>query len=121
MYTEKITNPKTGRQVNVRCWDVETKTAVALVNKDGVKALSWAMLDDDESIQTMSNEQHGDSASNNFALSVFENALDWGLGLKVTSYLQAYRSQHGRYPKSTKIACTRGGDVYVVLADGTLW
>lgn len=121
MYTETIQNPKTGRQITVRCWNVSTVEALKLIGNDGVKALSWALLNDSESVQTMEQEQHGDEARNNFALSVFEHALDWSLGMKIYAYLQSYRAQTGKLPRQTKVVCTRNGDVYVMLKNGQLW
>ena len=73
MYTDKITNPKTGRQNNVYRWDVDTVKAGEIIkaNSGDVRALSWALLGDDQSIETMERQQDGDAASSNFALSVF--------------------------------------------------
>lgn len=121
MKTQKHVNPKTGRAVTMRVWDVDTRKAIDLINSGGAKALSWAMLSDDESLAAMDDEQSGDSADSNFALNVFENALDWALGLKVIDFLQACKTQFGRYPKRASVACTHSGDVYIVLRNGTLW
>ncbi len=120
MYTDKITNPKTGKQNKCYRWDVDTIKALGILKASDVRALSWALLSDDQSLETMERQQDGDAASNNFALSVFENALDWGLGLKVFNYLQAYRNARGTYPRVVRLACNRQGDVFVLNKTGSV-
>lgn len=122
MKTQTVTNPRTGRKATMRYWTIETRKALELLRSGGAKALSWAMLSDDESLLAMESEQHGDAANNNFALAIFEHGLDWALGLKVSDFIRACRTQFGgRLPSRVTVACTRGGDVYVVLTNGQLW
>ena len=118
MYTTTITNPTTNRQNKVKVWEIETKLALQIVKSDGVKGLSWHLLSEKEAIATMEQTAHGDSANNNFALNIFENALDWGLGLKVVAYLQAYANTYpGKQPKIVRVAANRKGDCFILSKD----
>lgn len=122
MYTDTIKNPKTGRTNKVYRWDVDTNRVGELLkaNNGDVRAISWALLNDDQSLNAMEAQQYNDSACNNFALSVFENALDWSLGLKVMSYLRWYRNARNTYPKIVRLACNRNGDVFVLNKTGEI-
>ena len=122
MYTKSFTNPKTNRVNSMKCWDLDTKSVANVMSAAGgnVKAISWAMLNDEASVQAMEDTQHGDSAANNWALNVFENALDWGLGLAVVGYLRMYKEQFGKFPRRFTIAANRNGDVFCVQKSGNL-
>jgi hypothetical protein len=115
MYTTTITNPTTGRKNVIRVFPIETREAVHIANEKGVKALSWELLDQPESLDTMNAEMGGETARSNFALSVFESALDWGLGMTVVSYLKAFAQKYpGKQPKEVRAAVNRKGDVFIV-------
>lgn len=116
--TSTITNPKTKRNVKVRVWTLKSQ-AIRDGFKDGTfktaKDLSWALLNDKNSLQAMEREEGGDSASNNYALSVLEGALDWGLGLAVVRLFKDFVDIKRRVPETFKLAATRKGDVFVIL------
>lgn len=88
MNTMTITNPDTNKSVSVRVWDVDTKAALESIRADGVKAFSWSLLSQKHSVRAMETTESGDSAANNFALNVLENALDWSLGLAVHRFIR---------------------------------
>lgn len=118
MYTTRITNPKSGRQVAVKVFEVPYREALEILNEGGARRLSWHLLDQPHSVAAMQATEYGDSAANKFALNVLENALDWSIGLKVIAFIQAL-PQMGRTtrPKTLRVAVTRGGDVYMVSKD----
>lgn len=122
MHTTKIVNPKTNRTVTVRYWDIDRDAVIdSIRNKTwDTKGFSWDLLSDKQTYQTMVNEEYGDSASNNFALSIFEHALDWRLGLAVINTIQIFAKAHKK-PKNFKLAVARNGDVFIILASGTVW
>lgn len=122
MQTTTITAPNTGRQLRVRAWQVEPrKLAEAVTSGQSARDISWALLSDDEAFGEMRAEQHGDEASRNFALSIFENALDFRLGSAALSYVQTALRQFGRYPKPFTLAIDRRGDIYIVGAGGRVY
>lgn len=118
-----ITNPKTGRTCNLRAWRVDPK-AITAKCREGVfktaKDISWALLNDDESIQDMQDTEYGDSSRNNSALRMFESALDWTLGLAVLNYIRAFTTQK-KFPKSFHVGYNTSGDVFVVGASGNVY
>ena len=121
MYTRTIQNPKTNRRNAVRCWSIAVRAIAAGLECGNIKSardISWSLLNDDQSIQTMENEMGGDEVSGNFALSVFENALDWQLGVAVLQVLKAARP---RMPKDFEVAVNRAGDVFVIFQSGKVW
>ena len=123
MYTKTITNPKTGRQCVVRCWEITPRAVLEKFKSkqwQTAKDVSYALLDDDASIQTMRAEDGGNRASNNFALSVFENALDWGLGLAVVRYIDSIIARYHKLPKPFEVVVNRAGDVFIVTATGRI-
>lgn len=92
-----------------------TAEAVRIFNHEGAKALSWAMLNQPESAEAMGAEMGGECAKSNFALGVFEHALDWGLGLMAANYLKAFAERYpGKQPKEIRVACNRAGDCFIV-------
>lgn len=114
MFTQKILNPKTKRQNNMRCWRVEWSTIIELLKSGkSAKDISWMFLNDDQSVQVMDDEQYGDSQSNNFALNVFENALDYAIGIKILQYVRFLNSMKKKHDVFV-VACNRGGDVFIV-------
>lgn len=120
MYHTAIVNPKTNKKNVVRVFSIETNEAVKILNKDGVKALSWELLNQPESVSDMEKELYGDHSTTNFALSVFENALDFQLGLTVFHYIKAVRAQYGKSPKIVRIAVNRKGDTFIISKNGEI-
>lgn len=121
MKTITIVNPKTGRENKVRAWAVQPRELLRL-KKAGVwtsmKDLSWLFLNDAASIRAMEKELDGDSASSNFALSIFENALDYGIGMEVCRYIDGCVRASGRYPKPFQVAVSRSGNIFIITASG---
>lgn len=123
MYHTTITNPKTKRRNQVRAWPINPKAVMAKFKGDewqSAKDISFALLDDDESIQEMRDEKYGDCAARNFALSIFENALDWRLGIAVLDILKACLAKR-RMPKPFSVAVNRAGDVFIIGASGKVY
>jgi len=119
METRTIVNPKTNRNVKVTKWTVDVSSVYehlkALGDTGTAKDVSWFIMSDKATIEKMDREQNGDSTSNNFALGVFENGLDWGIGLAFFSYLNWYKSQrNGKRPKTLQIAADRKGRIYII-------
>ncbi len=118
MKTATIVNPKSGRNVRVRAWDVEPRAILRKFSAGEFKDardLSWALLSEDASIAALECED-GDSNETNFALSVFENALDWTLGLAAVRFMRC--APKGKIVKPFRVACARSGDVFVITASG---
>lgn len=115
MYHATITNPSTGRKNAVRVFPVATRDAIHLVNEKGVKALSWELLNQTESLDEMGKEMGGETSHSNFALSILENALDWELGQKVVAYIKAFTQKYpGKQPKEIRVAANRSGNVFIL-------
>lgn len=113
MFHTTIVNPKTNRTNNVRCWKIEPRQAISELGQLGVKAYSWKLLEEPEAVEDMEAEQYGDQASNNFALSVFENALDWRLGLAVHNFIRGFVKLR-KLPKPFDVAVNHKGDIFIV-------
>jgi len=113
MYTQTMENPNTNRNNKFNCWDVSWDAIMAMV-KDGkgAKDISWALLNDDQSIMLMEETQDGDTQRSNFALNIFENALDWGLGITTLNFMKACVKSHKKVKKFT-VAANRKGDVFI--------
>ena len=124
MQCRQIVNPKTGRQVMVKVWRVNPSAIMEQMKAGTIKSakdVSWMLLNDAESIQEMEDTQYGDAASNNFALSVFENALDWSLGIAVLQAMRTYQKQYRCLPGPFSVAATRSGKVFLITDDGTAY
>lgn len=124
MHIIKITNPNTGRQVTARAWSIQPRTIVDAIKDGRVKDsrdLSWQLLSDDESYAAMRAEQYGDDAGSNFALGIFENALDWRLGGAVYNFINSCIRHRRMLPKPFQVAVTRAGDVFIVGATGKVY
>ena len=120
MATTTIQNPATKRNINVRVFDVENRVvsdALLAAHKDGktmsAKDISWMLLNQQHSVAAMERTEGGDSAANNFALNVLENALDWSLGIAVLNFRKDARAVWGRVPRTYKVAAARNGDIFV--------
>ena len=124
MTTVEFKNPKTGRMVTARAWRIVPREVCAMF-KDGrfktARDLSYAMLNDDDSISDMEEEQYGDCAAQNFALSTFENALDWRLGLAAVRFIEACIDKYRKYPMPFHVLATHSGDVFVQSSVGNLY
>jgi hypothetical protein len=121
MRHERIVNPTTGRQLRVRSWHIDPKPFLAWTTAHQATArdISWKLLSERASVAEMEATDGGDAAHSNFALHVFENALDWSLGLAV---LQVFRACHarGKLPKPFDILTSQGGQIYWRGASGTI-
>jgi len=113
MFYSTITNPKTNRTNSVKCWEIQPREAIAKLTTVGAKAYSWELLSEPEAVAEMESTSDGDSARSNFALSVLENALDWGLGLAVLHFIRA-SVQNKKMPKPFTLAVNSRGDIFVI-------
>ena len=123
MYTRTIKNPKTGRNNRVKAWDIDPQAVVAGVTAGAIKTakdLSWSLLGDEKSYQTMIDTDHGDGQDSNWALNIFENALDWALGMRVLRFIEACRKLK-RMPNPFTVVATRKGDVYIIGQSGRIY
>lgn len=123
MFHTTIINPNTGRTNEVRAWAVNPRAVYDKLRSGeflDARDISWALLSDDESIQEMQEEECGDEAVRNFGLSVFENALDWGLGLAVLNFIRMFIRKKA-LPKPFEVAVNRSGDVFIIGASGHLY
>jgi hypothetical protein len=120
MNTMTIEHPVSKKSTMVRAWDIETKAAAEALKANGVKSFSWGLLSDKGSMRAMRGTDGGDSARNNFALNVLENALDWSLGLAVLNFIRDACAVK-KCPRTFKVAASRKGDVFIIIArkDGT--
>ena len=119
----KTTETIQGKARKVYAWEInprETYNAFKNGKLKSAKDLSWALLNDDKSLQVMDSQQYGDNAESNFALSVFENALDWTLGMVVVRFLEVFTSQK-KLPKPFRVFCTRKGDVFIKTNSGRIY
>lgn len=122
MYHERIESPKSGRQCAVRVWAINPKEMHDRLGSDFFRAreLSWALLE--EGATEMAAEMDGDSAPRNFALSIFENALDWRLGTTVLGVLKAYQKRRpGLVPRHLFVAVNRAGNVFYRVGPNNPW
>ena len=121
MYQKTIIRPDTKRKVHLKTWKIEPRTILDfLKDKDkSARDISWLLLNDDQSIQVIEN-QDGDQASNNFALAIFEQALDWRLGLAVIAIIRSTLKEFGKLPKPFEIGVTRSGTIFAILHTGTV-
>jgi hypothetical protein len=119
MEISHILNPETGRMNQVKAWTVDTRRVFDEL-KSGKSAhdLGWMLLSDPESLREMEESQYGDCLENNFALNVFESALDWSLGLAILRTLQSYKDQFSKYPKSFRLAANTKGQVFLLGKSG---
>ena len=118
MHTQTIINPKTNRKNTVRCWNIETRKVIDILRNGDIKDISWALLSDSESVTMMQETQHEDSGRTNFALNIFENALDWRLGIAVVNVLKGIKTLTGKYPSKITIAANRNGDIFYIGKNG---
>ena len=119
MFHTKVMNPNTNKEIRVRGWHVVPKEVLAWV-KQGLttKQISWKFLGDKEVEQDMRQEFYGDTAESNLALSVFENALDWSIGLSVLRIIRDTVKTYKKLPKPFEILVSRKGDVFARIPSG---
>lgn len=122
MQLMRIKSPNNGAEFCVRAWDIVPRDILNKFKTGEYKSardLSWALLSDTQSTQLMEDTLDKDSAPSNFALHVFENALDWNLGIVVTRIIKDALKQK-RIPKPFKVAVDRRGDVWTIHPSGTV-
>jgi hypothetical protein len=120
MNTLTIQNPKTGRQLRIRAWQIEPRDVLAKFRAKqwkSAKDISWHLLSHQDSVEEMRETDAGDCARNNWSLSIVENALDWTLGLSVLNFIRGAVKQ-GKLPKPFHVGCSRSGDVFIVTSSG---
>lgn len=116
MYYKRVVNPNSGRESNCKCWMVDPAKVMALIREKKIqtsKDLSLMLLGDDEAVQLMGEEMGGEDAGHNFALQVFEHALDWTIGLAVLDFIRAC-AKMGKKPRPFEVAANRSGQVFVI-------
>lgn len=113
MYTQTMINPKTNRNNTFKCWNVSWDGIMEMIKAGkSAKEISFALLDDDESVMLMEETVDGDSQNNNFALNVFENALDWGIGITIINFMKSLLKLHKKASQFTVMA-NKKGDVFI--------
>ena len=122
MYHTEIRNPRTGRINRVRAWQIAPR-AVVDACKAGATArdISWSLLSDEQAYQEMKDTEYGDDGGSNFALGIFENALDFTLGMAVVWMIRLFISQRQKLPAPFSVVATRKGDVFCVGISGTVY
>jgi len=122
MYTKTIINPKTNRKTTLRCWNINPRAILDKCNSEKITAreISWMLLNDDQSIQTMTMqaEEYGDCANMNFSLACFEQALDWRLGIATMNVIRSILKQTGKLVKPFEIGVSRKGDIFAIFQSG---
>ena len=121
MYYTSIRNPKTGRANRVKAWHINPRAVLDEI-KAGAEArdISWRLLSDDQSIQELQETAYEEEGSN-FGLSIFENALDWSLGLAVVRFIHAFLKYRKCLPAPFSVVATRKGDIFCVGKSGTVF
>lgn len=104
-----------GRTVKAIAWTLDTKETVAYLKDHSVKDLSWKMLSDKKAQAKAAREMDGESATTNFALNIFEKALDITLGLTAFQFIRD-RLAIKRCPRTFRVAVTNKGNVFIVVA-----
>jgi hypothetical protein len=116
---ERFVNPRTARENKVRLFRVAPREIVRRVRTKELltaRDISFFVMSQ-ESIDE--GDEEGDSTETNFALSVFENALDWTIGLAVLEYLRQARSGR-KLPKPFEVLVNRSGDVFLRTFSGKI-
>lgn len=122
MRSSIIINPKTGKKNRVVIWQIDARNILAMKREGRFQTprqLSWLLLNDRSAIAKMEDEIEGESPNCNFALRIFETALDWSLGLTVLNFiLQCVRAK--KMPKPFQVAANHRGDVFIITASGRI-
>lgn len=121
MFNTTIVNPTTGRNNTVKGWKVSASALYEDLKAGNVtaKKLSWSLLDDNQSYQAMENSSYGDTQDNNWSLAIFEQGLDWAIGLKILDFIIAI-AKAGKKTRDFEVLVTRKGDVFIRLQSGKL-
>lgn len=125
MYKTTITNPKTNRENRLDVYPVNVASVRALLRDGTIKTardLSWLMLEQDERLGAVSWLDDSDTiqAAESRALRIFEQALDWGLGLAALGFMRAVRKEYNRYPKDFAVGVNGKGDTFILDARGNV-
>jgi len=113
MRFKTLVNPNTGRKLKVKAWALNRANVVDyLRGGKTARDLSFEILGTKRSLETMENQEYGDSASNNFALSVFEHALDWRIGFTIIDFFAALRKVKKTFP-NFELCVARNGDIFI--------
>lgn len=121
MHIETIVNPTTNRPNRMRVWTIRGRSIIdALLseNPPTAKDVSWSLLSDDGAYQELVETQDGDTSETNFALSIFEDALDWTLGLAVIGFIRDCVKEYKRYPRTFRVAVNHRGQVFILYRSG---
>ena len=116
----KILNPETNKEVSVvSLGEVNPKEVIAKI-KDGAgaKEISWMFLSRKSSERAMAKSLGGDCAENNFSLRIFEQALDWSIGVSVIGIIRNTYQLHKRIPKPFNLFVSRKGETFGKLQSG---
>lgn len=111
-----------GRERRLACWTIKTadvKEAFASKRFKTAKDLGWSMLADKESTARLERDctKGDDVPGGNFALRVFEQALDWSLGLAATRFITDLAKVRKVAPEF-QVGVDRKGETYILLASG---
>jgi len=123
---DTIINPKTGRQVKVRVWDIQTRELLNWLQRTNPanpeRAVSMRLLSQRRAVRDMEAEFDGEDSRSNFVMHIFENALDWRLGIEVLGYIRRMYAASGKkkLPKPFKVAVDRSGNVYIITYSGRI-
>jgi hypothetical protein len=79
------------------------------------KDISWKILN--QKWDCIEDSEYGDSAENNLGLRIFEQALDWSIGLKVGNFINSCVKNYKRLPKPFTLKI-KGDNFSVCLASG---
>lgn len=122
--TKKVTL-ETGKTVNLKAFSVNPseirafmKEAKSSDDKNPIRSLSFEIISSAKKL--MKAEEYGDSAKTNFALSVFENALDYRLGLAVCSYIDLCAETFNKTPKPFSIGVDSKGNLHIITFSGKI-
>lgn len=104
-----IVNPTTNREIHVRTFTIKS-IDVQNEYKRSKSAQSVGFMILEQAIDLMKDTVDGDSSERNFGLSVFENALDFRLGMiGIDLWKIAIRDKKH---KILRIGISRKGDIY---------
>jgi hypothetical protein len=124
MYTTTFLNPKTGRTNKARAWHIEPRKIWDMVKAGEIKDakdLSWRLLNDDQSVRSMADQMGGEDAAHNFALAIFEQALDLTLGMRVIGFMNQCVRELKCLPKPFELMVNRAGDVFIRMPSGKIY
>ena len=116
----KILNPETNREISVvSLGEVQPKEIlVKLKAGAGTKEISWMFLSNKSSEKAIAKSLNGDSADNNFSLRIFEQALDWGIGISVLRVIRNTYKEYKKIPKPFGLFVSRKGYIFGKLQSG---